>query len=218
VLGYNILWRNSDFAALEDQVTGKIMDSFALMINNLRNTGIDLDAGEVLLKAEGKLPTAELMAEVLLGNPAYNTNEKLRPYRKGGARSDMPYINFYHDFFAQGSPAYVKIDFMDFKEAIALIKRNRGIPVVAHPGVNLRGREEVVEELLDQGAEGLEAFNNYHSYDQIKYFARVAMARNVLMTCGSDFHGKTKPLIRPGAFRTVSQYEKYATESVKRLL
>jgi hypothetical protein len=130
----------------------------------------------------------------------------------------MPYLNFYIDFFAQGSPAYVKIEFMDFTDAIDLIKKNSGIPVVAHPGHNLKGREEVVVELLKKGAEGLEAFNNYHTEKQIEYFAGVAIKHKVLLTCGSDFHGKTKPLIKVGSFRTIERYEAYARESVEELL
>lgn len=218
VLGYNINWKSLDFEKLEKQIAGKVMGSFSNMIDNLGKVGIRIDADEVLTFAAGKLPSTELIAEVLLGNRKYQGNEKLHPYRKGGERSDMPYINFYLDYFAQGQPAYVKIDYMDFRDAIDLIKANQGIPVVAHPGLNLRGREERIIELLDQGAEGLEAFNNYHDFEQIIYFATLAQQRNIIMTCGSDFHGKNKPLIKTGVFRSLPQFEAYAAESVSRLV
>ena len=57
----------------------------------------------------------------------------LAPYREGGARGDMPYINFYLDYGAQGRPAFVPVDFMDYRDAVALIRDNGGVPVVAHP-------------------------------------------------------------------------------------
>ena len=217
VLGYHINHASPDFEALEKDFTARVMDSFPRMVKKLSGAGIQVDLDEVMLKAGGALPSGELIAEVLLNNDRYLGNEKLAPYRKGGQRSDMPYINFYLDFFAQGKPAYVKTEYMEYPEAIALIKRNRGVPVVAHPGLNLKGREEVIEELLIKGAEGLEVFNNYHSRDQIDYFGRVAMEKGILMTCGSDFHGKTKPLIKPGAFRTIDAYMDYVRESVERL-
>ncbi len=66
----------------------------------------------------------------------------------------MPYINFYHDYFSQGSPAYVKIDYMSYIEAIELIRSHDGIPIVAHPGVNLRNHEAVINDLLDYGCSG----------------------------------------------------------------
>ncbi len=96
----------------------------------------------------------------------------LSPIFRGGLRSDMPYINFYHDYFAQGRPAYVKIDYMPYNEAIEMIKDQDGIPIVAHPGVNLRNQEAVINELLDQGALGLEAFNNYHDYGSDQLLCR----------------------------------------------
>jgi len=59
---------------------------------------------------------------------------------KGGKRSDMPYINFYLDYFAQGKPAFVPIQYMSFRHAVEMIKDNGGIPIVAHPGLNLKGK------------------------------------------------------------------------------
>lgn len=218
VLGYNIDPSGVDFSALEEAIHARVMEAFPVMVKRLSGTGIAVDPDEVMQHAGDNLPSGELIAEVLLGNAKYDGISMLDPYRPGGHRSDMPYINFYHDFFAQGKPAYVKIDFMSYSEAIAFIRRNQGVPVVAHPGLNLKGREEIVLELLDQGADGLEAFNNYHSTGQITYFARVAEERKALMTCGSDFHGKTKPLIRPGQYRTIREYEGYVEESIRKIL
>jgi predicted metal-dependent phosphoesterase TrpH len=129
----------------------------------------------------------------------------------------MPYINFYLDYFAQGKVAYVKLDYMDFGKAIAMIKSNGGIPVVAHPGMNLKGSEEKIVELLDLGAEGVEVFNNYHDENQISYFTEIAVERNILATCGSDFHGKNKPLIRPGSFKSLDRFESYVAACVEKI-
>jgi predicted metal-dependent phosphoesterase TrpH len=136
----------------------------------------------------------------------------------GGARSDMPYIHFYHDFFAQGRPAHVPVRYMDFAAAVALVRDNGGVPVVAHPGLNLKGHEEVVPQLLDVGAAGLEVFNNYHSAEQAEYFAGLVQQRGAVMTAGSDFHGKTKPLIGVGQFPFEQRYGAYLRASAARLL
>lgn len=216
VLGYGINWQSTDFEELEKDVYCKMMDSFSAMIDNLERLGITVDTSEVLNKAAGKLPSAELIAEVLLGDAKYDYPELL-PYREGGARGDMPYINFYLDFFAQGKPAYVKVDYMNYKDVIELITNNSGTPIVAHPGLNLTGKEELVEKLLDTGARGLEVFNNYHDKRQMDYFARLVKQRDALMTAGSDFHGKTKPLIQVGGYKIVEQYMDYLRKSVQKL-
>jgi len=215
VLGYNIKWNSTDFTSLEEEVNQKIMDAFPEMLSLLKKSGISVDGEEVIKLAKGRPPVAEQIAETLITNPVYHSNPLLKPYLPGGSRSDMPYINFYHDYFAQGRAAYVKIDYMPYREAIDLIKSQDGIPIVAHPGVNLRHQEDVINELLDNGAMGVEAFNNYHDYDQISYFAGIADHRHLLLTCGSDFHGKNKPLIQPGLFKQVDRFEDKVDKSIR---
>ncbi len=218
LLGYQIDWKNSAISQLESMAEQTIMDAVPLMLRNLAIAGIKLDLAEVLEKARGKLPSPELFAEVLLGNSTYHSNPRLLPYLEGGERSDMPYINFYLDYFAQGKPAYVKMELLPFSEAVKVILDSGGIPVVAHPGHNFRGKEEVVTDLLDQGAAGLEVFNNYHNLDQMEFFASLLTKRGGLMTCGSDFHGKTKPLIDIGAFPLLSPYQEKLEQSIEYIL
>lgn len=199
LLGYGVNDMSGDFPALETAVAGKVMASFGEMIENARRLGFVVDAEAVLEASGGKLPSAELIAEVMLSDAAYDS-PLLDPYRAGGARSDMPYINFYLDYFAQGRPAFVRVEFMTYREAVELVRDNGGVPIVAHPGLNFWGRETVAEQLLRNGAAGLEVFNNYHTPDQAAYFAALTRREKVHMTCGSDFHGKTKPRIAVGQF------------------
>lgn len=199
LLGYGIDWRSADFARLEEEVAAKVMASFGAMVDNLLKLGFRVDAGAVLAAADGKPPTGELIAEVMLSDANCHT-PPLRPYMEGGERSDMPYINFYLDYFAQGRPAFVPVEYMDYRDAVELVRDNGGVPVVAHPGLNFRGREETAGRLLDRGAAGLEVFNNYHTPEQAVYFTSLALSKGASMTCGSDFHGKTKPRIAVGRF------------------
>lgn len=217
VLGYNVDGKSEDFFKLEEDISLKVMGSFAKMIDNINRLGFVIDADSVLAKANGQLPTGELIAEVMLSDEKYYS-PALSPYMQGGERGDMPYINFYLDYFAQDKAAFVPISYMSFQEAVEMIKDNGGTPIVAHPGLNLKGKEYMAEKLLDNGAEGLEVFNNYHNMEQISYFAFLVQQRNALMTCGSDFHGKTKPLINMGQFNFDSQFENYLSNSVKKLI
>ena len=216
LMGSGIAWKSPDFRALEETVAAKVMASFGETVGKLRRLGFAVDEQAVLAAAAGKLPTMELIAEVMLSDAACDT-PLLAPYREGGVRGDMPYINFYLDFGAQGRPAFVPMEYMNFRDAVELVRDNGGVPVVAHPGLNLRGRERIVEKLLERGAEGLEVFNNYHDDRQIAYFAPLVRRRGALMTCGSDFHGKTKPLIHVGRFGCDARWESSLADSVARL-
>ena len=188
LLGYGIDWKSPDFRTLEETVAAEVMASFGETVGKLRRLGFAVDEQAVLAAAAGKLPTMELIAEVMLSDPACDT-PLLAPYREGGARGDMPYINFYLDFGAQGRPAFVPVEYMSFRDAVE----------------------------LERGAEGLEGFNNYHDDRQIAYFAPLVRRRGALMTCGSDFHGKTKPLIHVGRFGCDARWESSLADSVARL-
>ena len=120
LLGYGVDWRSADFARLEEEVAAKVMASFGAMVDNLLKLGFRVDAGAVLAAADGKPPTGELIAEVMLSDANCHT-PPLRPYMEGGERSDMPYINFYLDYFAQGRPAFVPVEYMDYRDAVELL-------------------------------------------------------------------------------------------------
>lgn len=217
LLGYQIDWKHTELLALESKARKKTMEAVPLMIRSLARAGIEIEEEELWAKAGQILPSPELFAEVLLNNPHYHRNKLLQPYLKGGGRSDMPYINFYLDYFAQGKPAYVKIEHMPFEEAIELIKDSGGIPVVAHPGHNFKDSEKLVADLLKKGASGLEVFNNYHRPDQMAYFASLCRRHRSLMTGGSDFHGKTKPLIEIGSFPMLENFQEDLAKSLETL-
>lgn len=68
------------------------------------------------------------------------------------------------------------------------------------------------DELLLLELDGLEAFSSYHTSEQAAYYSSLAGKRNLLSTCGSDYHGKTKPSITLGeaAFAQYMEPEKEA--------
>ena len=57
------------------------------------------------------------------------------------------------------------------------------------------------------GLEGVECFSSYHTPETNDYFYQKAKALNILYTCGSDFHGKTKPAIHLGENGCPQPYE-----------
>ena len=139
-----------------------------------------------------------MFAEVLLNDERYTDHELLKPYREGGPRSDNPYVNFYWDYYAQGKPCYTEVVFPSLEETIQIINNHGGIAVLAHPGNNLKGQYEIFDEMVKVGIQGVEAFSSYHDEETIQYFYKKSQELHILVTCGSDYHGKTKPSIHLG--------------------
>lgn len=213
LLGYGVDYTSGDFLSLEQAVATRVTASLGMMVENLLHLGFVVDLDAVVAAGGGKVPSGELIAEVMLSDAKYYS-PLLIPYLEGGRRSDMPYINFYLDYFAQGKSAFVPVEYMNYRDAVELIRDHGGVPMIAHPGLNFRGREHVAGQLLDRGAAGLEVFNNYHTPDQADYFAGLVRSRNAFMSCGSDFHGKTKPRIGIGQFASDDRFEGCLTDFV----
>ena len=203
VLGYGIDYLDSGFEAVEKNVADQSAQASLERLEKTRASGFSrITEGDMLAVSENsywkRCWTGEMFAEVLLAMPEYEAHPLLKPYRPGGARSDNPYVNFYGDYSAQGKPCYVKTVYPTMEEIIDTIHQGGGVAVLAHPGVNLKGREFLLEDIMQLGIDGIEAFSSYHSTEQAALFDRAARAHHVFVTCGSDYHGKTKPAIAVG--------------------
>lgn len=198
VLGYGIDYTHDDFEKLEENVLNQELQASSKKTELTRKLGFDVDEKKLQELSANGVYTGEMFGEVLLEDKRYDDHPLLMPYRQGNARGDNPFVNFYWDFYAQGKPCYTKIVYQTLVETIALIKRHGGVAVLAHPGNNLKGKYELFAEMIDLGIDGVEAFSSYHDIETVNYFYGLAKSRGLLYTCGSDFHGKTKPAIKMG--------------------
>lgn len=201
VVGYGIDYHHADFVSLEENVLKQELESSMKKIELTRALGFDVTKEDLDQLSDNGVYTGEMFAEILLNKEEYKDHELLKPYRLNGERSDNPYVNFYWDYYAQGKPCYTKIVYPSLKEIIDLIHRHGGKAVLAHPGNNLKGKFEVFDDMMKLGYDGVECFSNYHSQETVDYFYRKGQEYKIMTTCGSDFHGKTKPAIELGECR-----------------
>ena len=115
------------------------------------------------------------------------------------------YIENYQDAFdkylAKGKPFYMDKQRLAPDEAIGLIRRAGGIPVMAHPyQTKLEGGEldDLIAELKEMGLMGIEVYYFMHSKEQTRHYLELAKKYDLLVTAGSDFHGKNKAHIPLG--------------------
>lgn len=220
VLGYGIDFRSCDFEKIEKNIDSQ---SFQASLERLAKTQA-LGFGHITEKDMWELSknnywqgnwTGEMFAEVLLAMPGYTGHPLLKPYRPGGKRSDNPYVNFYWDYYSQGKPCYARIDYPAMEEIIDMIHHNHGIAVIAHPGVNLKGKEFLLDDILNLGIDGIEAFSSYHGLKQADFYYQTAREKKIFVTCGSDYHGKTKPSIEIGQHNCPVPYAEIARQLEK---
>lgn len=105
-------------------------------------------------------------------------------------------------FLGKDRPAYVEKYRVPMEEAIQAINRAGGIAALAHPHLN--GLTEPVQferfltTLKAMGLRGIEAFYPSHSEKVTRHYCRLADSHGLVVTGGTDFHGKVTPDIRMG--------------------
>jgi predicted metal-dependent phosphoesterase TrpH len=199
LLGYGIRHHADIFGILEEHILQQEKASSEQKLALTNALGFHLTHEDLApYGGQDGLYSGELIAEALLHDPRYQEHPLLIPYRPGGARSQNPYVNFYWDYYAQGKPCYIEIDFPSLGDAARVIKETGGVPVLAHPGNNLRGRYDLFDGIIAAGVQGVEAFCSYHDESAARYFLDAGHRHGLLITCGSDFHGKTKPSVHLG--------------------
>ena len=140
------------------------------MVALLRGHGLDITYEQVLARADGGSVGRPHVAGVLL---------------------ELGYVATPQDAFdrylGRGKPAYVPRYKLTPQEAIGLLQRCGGLPVLSHPG--LIHNDRIVTELLGEGLEGVEAYHSAHTPSQSLKYAKLARERGLLITCGTDSHG-----------------------------
>ena len=91
-------------------------------------------------------------------------------------------------YIARDGPAYVERDKMTPEEAVRLILRNRGLPVMAHPSTAPEP-EAMIVELKAAGMVGIEAYYNNYMNEEIGNLIALAKDHGLIITGGSDYHG-----------------------------
>ncbi|MGL5379085.1 PHP domain-containing protein [Clostridium sp.] len=198
LLGYDINYKNNIFKKIEDDIISQEQIASKKRIKLIRELGINFDDEVINSLSKNGVVNGEMIAEAAIIFDSKCENPLLKPYYKGGLRSDNPYVNFYWDFCSQGNPAYVEVKYISLEEAIRVILDNGGTPILAHPGNNIKENKELLDKIISCGVKGIEVYTTYHNKDKTQFYKEYALSNNLLITCGSDFHGKTKPNINIG--------------------
>ncbi len=102
------------------------------------------------------------------------------------------------------APCYVPWKRMKPEDAVRLILKAGGIPVLAHPlkyGFSDRELRELLQILKNAGLEGIEIYYPTHSEEDCRYLQKIAAEFGLLPGGGSDFHGANKPDLELGSGR-----------------
>lgn len=171
ILGYNIDIYNKELRDRLNDIVEARWTRFSTMVEKLQGLGYDISETEVLQIADGSTSISRShIAQALVSKGYFPTVRET-----------------FDQVLEKGRAAYVTHYRLELEEIIDLIKISGGTPVLAHPG--LIHDDELVENLLKNGIEGIEAIYPRHSAEDIERYLAMAEKYHLLVTGGSDFHG-----------------------------
>lgn len=174
----------SAVTALLDSFNRKKEESNRLLIRNLNQAGFALDYEEICrTHPEGTVNRAVIAAALL---------------EKG-------YVGSIQEAFtgvlSKKSGYYVPPERLGAFDAIAFLRSIGAVPVLAHPFLNLKTKEELctfLREAIPHGLAAMETMYPAFSPEATGFARKITREFGLAESGGSDFHGETKPHIRLG--------------------
>ncbi len=155
------------------------------MVRRLCELGLPLVLEDVQAVAGGKA----------IGRP--HIAEALR--RKGYVTTIM---EAFERYIGRAGAAFVPRELSSPREGISLLAEEGATVVFAHPCLDRDMSGEVLNDLLADfrgfGLTALEAYHSAHDAKSVRLCVRLAKKHNLLLSGGSDYHGRTKPGVRLG--------------------
>ncbi len=187
ILGLLVDPNDSEFNALLKAAEKERISRNIKMIENLKSAGIPISYEEIVASAPDSIITRAHFGKYLV--------EK-------GIVNDYP--SAFEKYLGDNTPYYVARKFTSPKDAIEGIIKAGGVPVLAHPIIYrlpIPELEALVDTLITYGLRGIETLYSSHSKQDENYVRGLAKRKRLVITGGSDFHGKPKPAINLGIGR-----------------
>ncbi len=190
-------------ARLQDFVDSRVGRNIK-MCRNLQEAGIDITYEKLKERNPGAVITRAHYATYLFEEG----------YVKSRQEAFAKYLGDHTKYFVpreKVTPA----------QAVELILEVGGIPILAHPPLYHMGKERLdrlVSSLKDDGLMGIETLYSTYTGQDERDMRRLAEKYDLLMSGGSDFHGKNKPNLDLGVgFGKLFVPEEYLTKIKERL-
>jgi hypothetical protein len=182
VLGYLVDYKSPPFLKQLRILKENRVKRVYRIVEKLNNLGIGLKAEDVFSLSEGAAPGRLHIARALV--------------KSGLVKSIFEVFNKY---IGDKGPAYSLGFRFSPQDAIKFIRDAGGIPVLAHPYV--LHNDGLIPEFIKAGLLGLEAYYPEHSQGEVNFYLNLAKENSLLVTGGSDCHGKAKPEVRIGSLK-----------------
>ncbi len=171
ILGYFVDYKNQSFLNTLDSLRNSRKDRAQKMLAKLSKLGINIEWERILELTDGGSVGRPHIAQALFeGQHVSNLQDAFERY------------------IGRNGPAYAERDRLSPKEAVELIIKANGLPVIAHPA-SIKELDQMIIDLKQAGLVGIEVYYDNYDKDTIERLSRLATKYDLIATGGSDFHG-----------------------------
>jgi len=146
------------------------------------------------------LPSAYVGAVALAGSPALVSRTHFARWLvERGTCDDVRSV--FLKYLVPGRPGYIAHQWAGLSEAVGWITAAGGVAVLAHPArykIGELGFSVLLDEFRQSGGRALEVASGSHTRDQVRRFARIALAQGFDASRGSDFHSPIESHVELG--------------------
>ena len=169
ILGYDIDFNNNTLQETLILIAQKRLERMQKIVKNLNDIGIKIDYEQVLFLA----PDSQAFG---------------RPHIARAMLNEGYTQKIIYELLSTKSKVYVPKYKLSLEDALNLITRANGKPVLAHPG--LIGSDKIVKEIIqNKKIHWLEVFHPAHNENSVDKYLNLAKTFNMKITGGSDYHG-----------------------------
>lgn len=154
------------------------------MCAKLHMMGVDIDYDNMVDIYKSNMITRAHIADYLMENGYISTRKEA-----------------FDKYIGSHCPAFIQWEKISVIRGIRLIRASGGVPVLAHPvAYKMEDGEldELVRTLKENGLIGMEVFYSTNSRSFTDKSFNLCKKYDLLPSGGSDYHGRTKPLIKLG--------------------
>ncbi len=173
MLGYFIDYTDLKFQSFINKLKNSREERNHKMLKKLGDLGFEITMEELKASAEGNIGRPHI-ADLMV---------------KKGYVSTFP--EAFEKYIGNDKPCYVPKERPDIRKAIELIKKYKGVPVLAHPKYTFLEKEDLenfIAYLSDIGLGGLEVYYSKHTKEEEAQYLKLAEKYSLIPTAGSDYH------------------------------
>ena len=171
ILGYFIDYKNKPLLDTLDSLRSSRKDRAQKMLDKLNKMGIHIEWERILELADGGSVGRPHIAQALYEGQHVSTLQ-----------------DAFERYIGRNGPAYAERDRLSPKQAVELIIKADGLPVIAHPA-SIKNLDQMIVDLKQSGLAGIEVYYDNYDKDTIERLRKLTEKHDIIATGGSDFHG-----------------------------